>query len=462
MPPTCSKCSRVNPPEASFCYADGAPLAGRAGSRTPIVSPTQRFPQPFVFPSGLSCHTYEELAQACQQNWSEGRQLLRHGYLEGFLVSNGRADLALAAREAARFPDPDRALDQFLARLPSRTLKPPALRVEPLHVDLGRKRPGEDGRFEIHLKNQGMRLLYGTISCDGCPWLALGGGAKPGQKLFEFQTETIVPVTVRGQGLRARSKPLEGRLLIESNGGSATVVVNVEVPVTPFTQEVLAGAQSPRQAAEKARDVPKEAAILLETGAVAAWYRENGWTYPIQGPAATGLAAVQQFFEALGLAAAPAVEISDEAIILQGNAGEQLTQVLVVKSEEKRAIYAHGTSDQPWLQVERPRLHGRIATLPLTVPDVPNQPGQMLHARVTATANGRRHFFVPVTLLIGDGRRAELPPPSSRARRPPRSLRPCHDPPRPRHRPRSEQTLAGGEGGAGAFFPLACWPLRCA
>jgi hypothetical protein len=62
--------------------------------------------------------------------------------------------------------------------------------------------------------------------------------------------------------------------------------------------------------AEKAKAHPREAAPLFEQGVVSRWYKDNGWTYPVQGPASSGLAAVQQYFEALGLTPAPKVDIS--------------------------------------------------------------------------------------------------------------------------------------------------------
>src|SRR5262249_14254599 len=163
---------------------------------------------------------------------------------------------------------------------------------------LGTLPVGEDRRFDLHLENRGMRLLYGTVSVEDCPWLALGDAPGAAQKIFQLFHEATVPVHVVGKHLRASSKPLEGRLSVESNGGGPVpVVVRAEVPVTPYPGAgVLAGARSPRQVAEKAKAHPKEAAVLFESGEVAQWYASNGWTYPVQGPPSSGLGAVQQFF----------------------------------------------------------------------------------------------------------------------------------------------------------------------
>ena len=65
-----------------------------------------------------------------------------------------------------------------------------------------------------------------------------------------------------------RHKPVEARLLVETNGGTIPVAVKAEIPVRPFPDGVLAGARSPRQVAEKAKANPKEAALQFENGAV--------------------------------------------------------------------------------------------------------------------------------------------------------------------------------------------------
>src|SRR5262249_8970829 len=192
-------------------------------------------------------------------------------------------------------------LDQLLDKLPSQVLQKPRLVAEPSEINLGQLQVGVDRQFDLHLANQGMRLLYGSVVSD-CKWLTLGEPPRNGQKLFQVGGAGALHAEVRGGHLRAGNKPLEGHLVIESNGGQATVTVRVDVPVKPFPGGVLGGAISPRQIAEKAKAQPKEAAPLFERGQVAGWFKENGWTYPVQGPSASGLGAVQLFFEALGLA----------------------------------------------------------------------------------------------------------------------------------------------------------------
>jgi hypothetical protein len=426
MAQTCSKCSRANPADAVYCYFDGFVLPSAARNGVAAPSRTRVFLSPFVFPGGRSCRGFDELALACQEEWAVARDLLAQGHLENFFSGLGRMDLVLAAREAARFPDRDRGLDQLLARLPTEVLDPPALKVSPADINLGLLSRDEYRRFELHLENAGMRLVYGTVDTSES-WLALGEGTGVSQKHLQFTAEQLIPVQVRRDRLRA-GKPQEARLVVESNAGTFVVTVRAELPVKVFPTGCLAGARSPRQLAEKAKANPREAALLFEQGAVAVWYQDNGWTYPVRGPAASGIGAVQQFFEALGLTPPPRVQISEQSVALHGIPGERIRHVLEVRSDEKRPVYAHGVSSQPWLEVGRAKLNGRVATLPLVIPSVPDRPGETLTAKLSVRSNGNQRFEVPVTLAVGGLFDFTSPTPGSAAQR---ALAPPDAPPAP-------------------------------
>jgi len=396
----CRNCSRLNPPEAHYCYWDGTMLDGNGKVHGPVAIGAQPFHSPFVFPSGRQCRNFDELLLACYEEWQAARALLREGYLESFFGALGRMDLALAAKHAMRAADLDRGLDQLLNKLPCSNREPPKLFVQPLEVNLGQLSRHSDWRFLLHIENQGMGLLQGTIACDNTAWLMLGEGTGSPRKVFQCLHEFILPVQVHGKALRAGNKPLEGRLTIESNGGEAAVLVRVDVPVLPFPDGVLAGAISPRQIAEKAKANPKAAAPFFENGAVAAWYASNGWTYPVQGPTASGLGAIQQFFEALGLVKAPVVEINETTVYLHGAPGDRLEHIVQVRAQEKRPVFAYAVTSTPWLQIGRIRLEGRTAYIPIQVGQVPAQPGERLHGKVQVTANGGQRFVVEVALTI--------------------------------------------------------------
>src|SRR5438128_343401 len=137
----CGRCSRINPPEAQYCYFDGAALAGASGHNGPLHMGTRLFPRPFVFPSGRQCSNFDELSLACQDEGISALKLLQSGDLPGFLSAIGRSDLAQAGREVLRAPNKAVGFDGFLAALPSTVLQPPTLAVEPLEINLGEMRP---------------------------------------------------------------------------------------------------------------------------------------------------------------------------------------------------------------------------------------------------------------------------------------------------------------------------------
>src|SRR5262245_5565541 len=175
MTQVCRQCSRINPPEASYCYYDGALLGGASANGGPVNAGAALFPTEFYFPNGLMCRNFDQLAMTCQEHWSAAADLLRQGFLSNFLGGMGRVDLALAATEAAQFPDQDRGLDQFLTKLPTQVLEPPRLKVEPSDINLGQLAFGANLDIEFRLGNQGMRLLYGSVVSD-CKWLSFGEG----------------------------------------------------------------------------------------------------------------------------------------------------------------------------------------------------------------------------------------------------------------------------------------------
>ena len=396
----CAQCSRVNPAEASYCFYDGAALAGRAGG--PINAGSAPFANHFVFPNGLACRNFDQLANACQQHWSAAIDLLRQGFLGSFFGGMGRVDLAMAAGEAAKFPDLDRGLDQLLAKLPTQSLQNPKLQAEPSEVNLGQLKIGENRASEMHLTNLGMRLLYGTVTTD-CKWLALGDAPGHPTKMFQFGAEAIIPVQVRGQHLRAGSKPIEGQLVIDSNGGTSTVTVRADVPITPFPGGPFDGAITPRQIAEKAKAQTKEAVPFFEHGDIAKWYAANGWAYPVQGPIMSGVGSIQQFFEALGVAKPPKVEFRPKTLDLQGAVGETVHASIDVTTADRKVVYGWATSEQPWIEVGKTKIGGKTATIPIAI-KIPKPCPPTLETTINVVGNGNQKLAIPVKVAVAGGK----------------------------------------------------------
>ncbi len=143
-----------------------------------------------------------------------------------------------------------------------------------------------------------------------------------------------------------------------------------------------------------------EVVPLFERGAVADWYASNGWTYPVKMPVATGPAAIQQFFEALGVMRPPKVDINLRELLLQGDPGARVPASLEISTQEKRPVFAHVTSNVPWLEVSRPKFNVRSVTVGMTIPSIPDRPGETLKGELTVISNGNQRFLVPVRLEV--------------------------------------------------------------
>jgi hypothetical protein len=396
---TCPKCSRANPQEAVYCYFDGFVLGGAAAGTGPLAINSLRFPSPFVFMSGRSCLNFDDLAIACHEESKPAADMLKQGFLESFLASIGRIDLSMAAKEAAKFPDSSRGLDELLGKFPSSVLSEARLNLSSQEINLGVLSRTAKREIKITIENGGMRLLFGSITSDST-WLAIGETGNASVKNFQTTGELTVPLRVVPEKLRASDKPLVAKLKIDSSGGSSVVLIRAEVPVTPFQLMPLSGALNPRQIASKAKANAKESAILFENGSVAKWYESNGWSYPVQGPSASGVGAIQQFFEALGLTPPPKTFINQTVVNLEGAPGQELVFELTVGTEEKRPVFAHGFADQSWITAKNPKLTGSSAILGFVIPQIPDRPGELLVSKIAVTSNGNQKFLVQVNVQV--------------------------------------------------------------
>ena len=110
-----------------------------------------------------------------------------------------------------------------------------------------------------------MRLIYGSVASDSL-WLAVGDKGNANQKLFQFGDTLSIPVKIRGKHVQARNKVQQGKLTIDTNAGKVEVQVKMDVPVKAYPDGIFAGAKSPRQIAEKAKEKAKEAAAAVRVG----------------------------------------------------------------------------------------------------------------------------------------------------------------------------------------------------
>jgi hypothetical protein len=381
---------------------------------------TLPFPMPFCFSDGLGCANFNQLVLACDERWDEAKGLLADGVWPSFFGAIGRVDLIAAARQAASEPDRDVALSQLLEKFPADgdVLRRPKVAVASEVEDLGTLTPGKNHKFDLLITNRGMLVLRGMVMSE-CDWLSFGDRASgPSLRMFQTRSVYALPVRVLGDKLRAGRRPLEGEIVIDTNGGAITLPVRANVPIQPFpagvhANDALAGATSPHELAVKARAHPQEAAILFEQGAVRSWYAANGWTYPIEGAEGSGKGAVQQFFEALGLTKPPLLEISTDVVTLRGKVGESLLCSVTVRTREAKPVYARAWSNQDWVRIGPTKYQGNKVKLMIEVV-APPCPGETVQAQVTIQGNGKQMFYLPVNVTVDP---EAAPAPASRGLR---------------------------------------------
>jgi hypothetical protein len=392
----CPRCQRANPAEAVYCHFDGVVLMPPPGG----ALPPGILPQEFVFPSGRRCKTYDDLVQGCQYEWEDARTLLKRGEFGPYFARIGRLDLARAAREAQEQADTDIALHELVAELPATRVQGPRLDLQPRRVLIGPVPAGRDDEVRLTVVNQGKGLLQGKLSVsEGGQWLHAGSDGNGGHVALKAARaqEVLLKVTTRGL---AAPQSYSARLTVVSNGGVVDVPVRLDVAVVPFGRGPFQGAISPRDIAERMRASPKAAVPFLENGDIAAWFATNGWTYPVPGATARGVAAVQQFFEHLGLSKPPPLTLSDPVRQFTCEPGEPVPGKLMLRTTARKWVYAEVTSDAPWLVVSTPTVSGaQQATIAFEIdPDrmpearryeatlrVAGNAGQTLTARMTAT-----------------------------------------------------------------------------
>ena len=235
--------------------------------------------------------------------------------VSAFPHARGRIDLARAAQEAHGQADPDIALIHFLRALPAGQTQQPRLELNPRRLLLGVLRRGETRQVKLTITNSGQGVLQGKIVVsDGDKWLKIINGSDKSRC-------SIPPATMRSFELRVQTTGLtpqtySGKLTVITNGGVTEVPVRLDLTAVPFTQGPFRGASTPREMAEKMRAHPKAAAPLLVNGEVARWFASNGWAYPVAGSPAPGVAAVQQFFECMGLSKPPPLQLSETASLV--------------------------------------------------------------------------------------------------------------------------------------------------
>jgi hypothetical protein len=395
MVQVCPRCQRANPDPAVFCWFDGVVL------RQGAAAAANTLPHEFVFPSGRRCRTFDELVAGCQYEWEDARDLLRKGDLGNYLAHIGRHDLARSATEAQAQADPDIALHQFLTNLPASQGVGPRLDLNPRRLGVGPVCAGEQRQLTLTISKQGTGLLQGKVTVsEGREWLKVAEGADGTSCAVKTARAQQVGLTIDARGLAA-PRAYSGKLTVITNGGIAEVPVRLEVAVLPFGRPPFQGAASPRAMAERMRANPKPAVALLESGEVARWFRANGWTYPVAGATAKGVAAVQQFFEGMGLSKPPPLQLSEEQVRLLCENAEPIHGRVVLRTASKKWVYAQAEADVPWLKITTPTVSGpQQAAIAFEVDPSRLESGRIHEGTVQLVANAGQRLVVRVQVEV--------------------------------------------------------------
>jgi hypothetical protein len=404
------------PDKAGYCAFDGTML--RQGG---AQAADGQMLQEFFFPSGRRCRTFDELAQGCHAEWDEAKQLLREGTFANFLAGIGRADLAKLAREAQGMPDLDKGLTSFVGGLPATAGQGPKLGLSPRRLVVGPIRVGEQKPVQITVQNEGRGLLQGTITvAEGDAWLQIMEGEGPRQATIKANRDQVVRLLVNTQALNANQN-YSGKLVAVTNGGVAELPIRLDLVTRPFSRPPYTGAATPQELARKFRDNPRPAVELFENGEIARWFASNGWAYPIVGSPAPGLAAVQQYFEELGLARAPQVLLVQNEFRLQATPQGSCGFRIDLRSPARKVVYARAECSVPWLRLSEANVAGQGQTsLDVEVQTAYLTEDREYPAVVKVVANAGQTFMVQVRVLMSGNRTSwfaapavPVPPPAA-------------------------------------------------
>lgn len=370
----CPRCHRANPTDASFCHNDGVPLD------TVHIPGPDHFRREWRFPSGRTAPTLDQLVQGCLAEWMEARNALIRREFVAFFEENNRPDLVRLVPPAE--PDAEIALQALLERLPSTVKAKPSLDVVPRRLHLQNVGRGDDHKAILTVVNRGSGLLHGDVAiADGLNWL------RTNTTKVRARTEQPIEITVDGRALPARGSYF-ARLQVRTNGGSVEVPVQVDVSVrgVPFQG---AHVTDPQDLAKVMLASPKVAARWFAEGYVQRLFEQEGWDFPIRGPLAPTLGAVQQYFEALKLSHIPRVSLDAAGFDITCEFPEVVTRAITLSTTSKKWVYAFVESGALWL---RPRdqavAGGRQVDVVFDIDSEMMEPGRTHEGVVQLTTNG--------------------------------------------------------------------------
>ncbi len=245
---------------------------------------------------------------------------------------------------------------------------------------------------------------------DGTQWLKIVDGSD--DHTFPLKTGKEQALTIRAEttGLTV-GQNYSGKLTVVTNGGVAELPVRLDLVARPFARAPYQGAMDPRDLARKMRDNPHSGPALLESGEIARWFTSNGWAYPIAGATAPGLAAVQQYFEELGLAKAPQIVISEQELRFRCTSPEVAAGQVTIRSPARKLVYGRAESDSPWLKVTTPGVSGQVqAQINFEIDTTLMDEDRAYVGQLKVIANAGQSFTVRIHVDVQGNRRSWFGP----------------------------------------------------
>lgn len=371
--PRCLRCQRMNPNGAHYCYFDGTALG-------PATLPPNQFALPWTFQNRKTAQTIDDFVRGCLEDWTNAKHALIRREFQPFFQSIRRDDLAKLVPPAE--PDSDVALQQFLERLhPSISVKP-AIDVIPRRLHLANLTRNKLRTAMVQILNRGRGLLLGQASLiDHVKWLTI---------------TTLKIKTLKEQTLELQVDPklLPGsgsflaKVKIETNGGILEVPIQADITDAgiPFQNHTVL---DQIDLAKLMLQHPKKAVEWMHQGLVQDLFIEQGWHFPIDGPLAPQLGAVQQYFDAYRLSTIPKVDLVEPFMETTCEFPERTARYATLVTSAKKWIYATATSDHYWLKPLEPIVSGpKQVEVPFEIDSSLLQAGRVYDGVLNITVNG--------------------------------------------------------------------------
>ena len=204
-------------------------------------------------------------------------------------------------------------------------------------------------------------------------------------------------------------KPLQGEIIVDTNGGTMTVTLRADVPIKTFPQgpqgnDALAGARSPHEVALKARQHPLEAAALFGEARSRPGTRATAGPIPSTAPKRPAKARSNNSSKPSASHHRPSSPSTRRPCRSMAGSANELGKAHhrqhrrgQARCTRKRGARTIGSSSAPraaWATAAQdPRRDLARAGLP----------GETLTTQVTIRGNGKQTFTVPVTLCVDKG-----------------------------------------------------------